>query len=236
MPLLLSKRNEHLVEWMDRPDCSRELLFNTYDQFGKINRLLSGWKKIYREYLKPIILQKEGGEIKILDIGCGGGDIIRYLNQLAVDDGHLVHFTGVDPDPRSFEFLKKSSWPSHITFRSASSAELVKEQLKFDVVISNHLMHHLTTRQLREVCRDAAILSDQLVLFSDIERSDIGYLSFSLIAPLLFRNSYIVKDGRISIRRSFRKYELQQELPGGWRVERRFPYRLLALHKKEINE
>lgn len=232
MPLLLTKRNEHLVEWMDRPDCDQELLFNTYRQFDRINRLLSGWKQIYRTYIRPVLAELDGEEAEILDIGCGGGDIIQYLNEMVVEDGFSVNFTGIDSDPRSREYLKQISWPAHIRFRSADSETLTKERKQFDIVISNHLMHHLTTRQLRSVCDDAATMSKNLVLFSDIERSDIGYLSFSTLAPLLFRNSYIVADGKISIRRSFRREELIQELPDGWEVKRRFPYRLLAIHRK----
>lgn len=231
MPQFLSKRNPGLVEWMDRPNCNRDLLFNTYQQFSRINRLLSGWKSIYKTYLRPVIVKKSG-KASILDIGCGGGDVLHLLQTFCRADGFDVRFTGIDPDPRSIQYLSALKWPENVQFKPQFSYQLVKENQLFDIVISNHVMHHLKENELTAVCADAEKLAGQLVIFSDIERSDIGYAMFSTIAPLLFRNSYIVPDGLISIKRSFRKEELDNLLSGRWVVERQFPFRLLAIHQK----
>lgn len=230
MPLFLSNRNETLVEWMDRDDCDRTLLQNTYRQFTRINKLLSGWKGIYKSHIKPVI-KNNSTKTTILDIGCGGGDILRLLDSLAKADGFQVDFTGIDPDRRSIEFLESNQWPENITFLHSSSGQLSAQNREFDIVISNHLMHHLSKKQLQSVCADAEKLTSKIAIFCDIERSDIGYASFGLIAPLLFRKSYIVTDGLISVRKSYRKDELQHTLPISWRVRRKFPFRLLATYR-----
>lgn len=230
MTLFLSHRNKNLTEWMDRPDCDPELLENTYRQFTTINKLLSGWNGIYKDFIKPVLNDKQG-KCSILDIGCGGGDIIRFLHELALKDGFDVEFMGIDPDNRSIEYLSSLDWPDSVQFRAVSSEILAKENRQFDIVISNHLVHHLSKQELKSVCMDSQKLSKSLILFNDIERSLIGYLSFSLFAPLLFQNSYIVRDGKISIKRSYRKAELKQVLPNGWKVKRKFPFRLFAVYK-----
>lgn len=235
MPLFLQKRNTGLTEWMDRPDCDPILLENTYRQFGRINRLLSGWKKIYANHLKPVI-QKNGGKASILDIGCGGGDVIRSLNQLCERDGFDVTFTGIDPDERASQYQKKLAPNNRITFRTVLSDEIVRQNERFDIVLSNHLLHHLTPSDLKELCNHSEQIARKKVLFSDIERSDIGYAAFATFAPLLFRNSYIVKDGQISIRRSYRKPELEEVLPTGWIVKRSFPFRLIATFQPRNHE
>jgi len=79
--------------------------------------------------------------------------------------------------------------------------------------------------------QDAEFLADRRVIFSDIERSFIGYSCFMTIAPLLFSRSFIVADGKRSIRRSFQKDELDPHLPDGWSVQRQFPFRLLAIYE-----
>lgn len=238
MPLFLKNRNPNLIEWMDRDDCDKELLFNTYDQFDRINKLLSGWDRIYNNYIKPHLLKSDADTdqpFTILDIGCGGGDIIRYLNTLCTKDGFHVLFTGIDPDTRALDYSNQSSQPHNVNFFSERSDELVKENRTFDIVISNHLMHHLSSSELTAICNDASTLAKSGVIFSDIERSDLGYLAFQTIAPLLFRNSYIVQDGLISIKKSYRKSELLSRLPEGWSVVRKFPFRLLALYNKNSN-
>lgn len=232
MPLFLKDRDPNLVEWMDRPDCDQEKLFNTYRQFYTINKLLSGWSSLFNHYLKPIIKAK-GGSATILDIGCGGGDILKHLNKLCLNESFEVELTGADPDPRARKFFEMNLKNTGIQFEQKTSHQLVEEGTSFDIVISNHLLHHLTNREVSSLCLDSEKLARQLVLFNDIERSDIGYGLFAVTTPLVFRNSFISVDGKISIRRSFRKQRLQQLLPQGWSVKRKFPFRLLAIHQKE---
>ena len=232
MPLILKNRNPNLVEWMDRQDCDIELLFNTYRQFKTINRLLSGWDKIYRINIKPHLMYT-AKPVSILDIGCGAGDILRYLRDLANKDGFKLNLTGIDPDIRAIEFIKQQSISDEIQFYPYRSEELIKEGRRFDIVITNHLLHHLNRKEMSAITKDAALLARKLVIFSDIERSDIGYAAFATVAPLLFRKSYIVKDGLISIKKSFTKEELQDTFAYPWIIKKQFPFRLLAILEKE---
>lgn len=229
MPLFLKERKEHLTEKMDQPDCDSDLLFKTYRQFRTINRLISGWQRIYKHHIRPV-LQDQSKPYSLLDIGCGGGDIIKLIDRLAKKDGFDLQITGIDPDKRAMEYLSNQNWPKNISLIKASSNDLVKKNRSFDIVISNHLMHHLKNPELKILCQDAEKLATQKIVFSDIERSDIGYASFKIGATPLFRSSFIVEDGLTSIKRSFRKDELQQALPERWTVQRQFPFRLLAIY------
>lgn len=231
MPLTLQKRQKHLSELMDDPDCDRRLLFNTYDQFQSINKLLGNWRGIYKKWILPV-LSANNGNTSILDIGSGGGDIIRYLASLSDHDGYIVNYTGIDPDSRALDYVQNKSFKKNIRFHRMTSSELADSGRKFDIVLSNHLLHHLDSRKLTSVCNDARTLSNKLVLFSDIERSRAGYTLFRLIAPLVFRNSFIVPDGLTSIKRSYTRNELQKALPRGWTVKRSFPFRLITTFQK----
>lgn len=228
MPLFLNKRNEQLTELMDQPDCDKHLLFNTYQQFTSINKLLSGWQRIYKKFIRPVF-SDPSQKYSILDIGCGGGDIIKLLDQLSKKNGLQVSLTGIDPDARAIQFLSKQKWPENISFMQSTSTDMAEQNQTYDVVISNHLVHHLTNSELSNVCAEAEKLATKRIVFNDIERSDIGYASFKISASLIFHNSFIVPDGLTSIRRSFRKEELQSALPDGWNVQRQFPFRLLAI-------
>lgn len=231
MPVFFKEREPNLTEWMDRPDCDQEKLFNTYRQFYTINNLLSGWSRLFEHYLKPII-KATNGKASILDIGCGGGDILKHLDKLCQKEGFNVKLTGIDPDPRAKEFFEMNLNNTEIHFRQKTTNQLVEEGACFDIVISNHLLHHLMNDEVKSLCIDSEKLAKQFVLFNDIERSDIGYGLFALSTPMLFRNSYISADGKISIRRSFRKDELKNLVPEAWSVKRKFPFRLLAIHQK----
>ncbi len=229
MPLFLTKRNGQLTELMDNPDCDKELLFNTYRQFSTLNKLISGWRGLYKSLIRPAI-RKHSDNFSLLDIGCGGGDLLRFLDLLAKKDGFEGSFVGIDPDPHALEFISKQQWPANITFHQTTAAELLKTGQTFDIVISNHLVHHLNREQLAGLCEEAERLASQKVIFNDIERSDLGYILFLSSASLIFHKSFIVPDGLTSIKRSYRKQELQAALPAGWSVHRKFPYRLIAIY------
>lgn len=228
MPLILSKRQPELVENMDLDDCDLQLLENTYAQFHRINALLSQWKKIYRYYIRPYLSRDRVNTI--LDIGFGGGDIPIQLSQWIRDDGFEAEITGIETDLRSFEYATALNGPDNILFRHISTTELLRENLRYDFVLSNHLLHHIPESELPVLLDEAVALCKQKVLFNDIQRSDLGYVAFNLFSRILFRNSFITRDGLISIRKSYTPDELSQITGPGWRVRRIFPYRLLLAY------
>lgn len=233
MPLFLSDRDTDSTELMDDPHCDLQALINTYHQFGKINPLISGWKRIYQNRIRPLF-SVQPKELTLLDIGFGGGDIPIRMAKWARDDDIDLQITAIETDQRAFDFVQTLDAPPNITFRHCSSTDLVQEGRQFDVVISNHLLHHLNHAELQQLLEESKKLSTKSVLFNDIERSDVGYLLFNLLSRPVFRSSFITQDGLTSIKRSYRKQELQQAAPENWMVERLFPYRLLLsyMHPK----
>jgi 2-polyprenyl-3-methyl-5-hydroxy-6-metoxy-1,4-benzoquinol methylase len=67
------------------------------------------------------------------------------------------------------------------------------------------------------------------VLFSDLDRSVISWAFFAVFAWPVSFGTFIHTDGLRSIRRSYVRQELIDLLPGGWSVQRQFPFRLLVM-------
>lgn len=229
MPFILSERNSDLTEWMDRPDCDPVLLENTYRQFATINRILSQWKKIYRNEIRPHLTKTKPATL--LDIGFGGGDIPYKLLEWAREDGFELQITAVETDPRAFRFAKQHRNNDNIEYLHCSSTDLLDQGKHFDFVISNHLIHHLDARSLPAFLDEATRLATCKVIFNDIERSDAGYALFNLFSGLIFRKSFIRRDGLLSIRRSYIADELRAQVPGKWNVQRIFPFRLVLCYE-----
>ncbi|MDX1617957.1 MAG: methyltransferase domain-containing protein [Balneolaceae bacterium] len=230
MPLFLKERDTDATEFMDDPECDREELFNTYRQFGVVNALISRWRTIYLRHIRPHCADP-GQTYTLLDIGFGGGDIPRRLARWAAEDRIRLRVTGIETDPRAMEFVRRQQFPDSVRFRRASSTDLAEKGDTFDFVISNHLLHHLDREEFHGLLDEARRLSTRKVLFNDIERSDLGYLLFNLLARPIFRSSFITHDGLTSIRRSYTRSELELRIPDNWRVERIFPYRLLLIYE-----
>ncbi len=215
---------------MDLPDCDPTKLELTYRQFELVNRLFSGWRQLYRRELRPLL--SSDSETTLLDIGCGGGDLARQLALWSARDKLLLEVTGIDPDARAYSY--SSHRPHHVSvrFRQADSADLVREGRRFDVVISNHVIHHLQPADLARLLADSQALARRISLHNDLRRNIAAYALFSL-AALPFRGSFIRADGLTSIRRSYTQAELAAAAPPGWQVARHSPFHQVLLHRPE---
>jgi 2-polyprenyl-3-methyl-5-hydroxy-6-metoxy-1,4-benzoquinol methylase len=222
----LSIRAEDLHESMNDPNCSREKLFKTYREFTLTNRLLAGWRRCYASLIRPHL--RVGEESTLLDIGFGGGDIPRALAAWARRDGFQLEITGIEQDARALEYVSTLPKRGGVTFRKASLDDLLREKLMFDFVISNHVLHELTNREVGVFRNQVEALTRRFSIMNDIARSSPGYLLFAGTVPLFMRNSFSAADGLISIRRSFTRHELQSALGPRWRVRNAAWFRLIA--------
>ncbi|HAY37168.1 MAG: methyltransferase domain-containing protein [Bacteroidetes Order II. Incertae sedis bacterium] len=212
---ILRHRRGDLIELMDDPNCDPELLNNTYRHFHHVNRLLSGAHRVYTQWIRPELLR---GSKSILDIGCGGGDLLLKLSAWAAADGLDVEIVGADPDPNAFEYLSKVAFPETVSFRQADTTSLIQSGESFDIVVSNHLLHHLAENEIHAFLEQSQRLAKRLVVHNDIRRDDVAFIGFIPIG-LMFRRSFILTDGLRSIRRSYLPSELSRLAPDGWNAK-----------------
>jgi 2-polyprenyl-3-methyl-5-hydroxy-6-metoxy-1,4-benzoquinol methylase len=224
---LLAHRAAGLVERMDDPDCDPQKLRRTYVQFEIVNRLISGWGRLYSQYLRP---QLHAGARSILDVGAGGGDIARMVYRNAVADGFPVQITAIDTDARAVQFMQSSTRDAMISVRHTGVGELLAGNERFDIVLSNNVLHHLSAEDIPGFLHDTHALAAALTIHSDIRRDDLAYLGF-LPAHILFPGSFIAEDGLTSIRKSYCPQELRALLPPAWDVREMSLFRTLCVRR-----
>ena len=221
---------------MDKPGCDRQRLELTYRHFSLINPLLTGWHRIYRQYILPLARDRRG-PISLLDVGCGGGDIAVRLGKWANDDNVDIEITAIDPDPRALKYAGNHNHipAGNVKFSSETAEELLQNDSNYDIVITNHVLHHLSDQQIPSFLDLLKRLARHYVLANDIRRSVPGYMFFYLGTAVVpaFRHSFIRTDGLLSIRRSFTAGELQKLTASlGYKVKKPHPFRLLALYER----
>ncbi|GAA1131149.1 class I SAM-dependent methyltransferase [Citricoccus alkalitolerans] len=226
----LRERRPSAVEQMDDPDCDLEALHRTYQGFGVVNPVVAGWQLTYRRWIRPLLDPVR--TVTVLDIGSGGGDRPRALTRQARRDGFRVHITAIDPDARAHAWATARPAVPGLGFRRSTSGDLVAAGERYDLVVSNHLLHHLDPAELDGLLADSERLAVRRAVHSDIRRSPAAYALFSAGAGLarpLFPGSFIRPDGLASIRRSYTPAELAAVLRPGWRVQTQLPWRNLAV-------
>lgn len=221
-------RSAELRELMDDPDVDLVRLERTYAHFRLVNAVLTDWRRLYQREIRPRLDPRRTSTL--LDVGSGGGDVARRLARWARADGLPLEVTGVDPDPRAHDWALRGRTVPGLSFERTDTTALVRDGRRFDVVVSNHLLHHLRDGEVLALLADSTRLAGSLVLHDDLERSTGARLAWGVLALPAARRSLLRHDGMVSIRRSFTRDELARLVPGGWTVHPRVPSRLVLRH------
>lgn len=222
-------RDITITELMDDPDCDPNKLLRTYRQFGFVNRMFSNWVKIYKEFISPHLSDRDQ-KYTLLDVGCGLMDNSRYIQQLAHRDGYSIEITGLDPNPILKHFFEDAIKDNSVQFLSSYLHD-IDPTFKYDFIISNHLIHHLSDPQIAELHKEISYRTKKVAIMNDIHRSRLAYIGFSIITLPYKGWTFIQTDGRRSIKRSFKPNELKTLVPKGWVVKVVFPFRLLTVYE-----
>jgi SAM-dependent methyltransferase len=162
---------------------------------------------------------------RLLDVGCGSGDVASFLVGAA---GRQTLAVGVD-----LKLLHVRQVPAAVTPLVADVHALPFRDRTFDVVLTSLFLHHFDGDAAVAVLRDLYRLCRRALVITDLRRAQVPYLFGRASFPWLFRSRVSVADGLLSIRRAFREDEMRAafaaaEIPDV-RIRRVFPYRLLAV-------
>jgi SAM-dependent methyltransferase len=165
---------------------------------------------------------------RLLDVGCGSGDVPVVLRRLL--RGRLAA-AAVD-----IKLLHLQAAPRDLLRVVADARTLPFAPGTFDVVTASLFLHHFEEHQLPDLLRSLYALARRALVVNDLRRARVPYVFGKLVFPVLFRSRVSVEDGLVSIRRSFREPELQAAFAAAGvpavRIERNWPYRLLAVAEK----
>jgi SAM-dependent methyltransferase len=180
-------------------DCSYEEFRDCLRSLERVNRWLLG----YRPTLTWLQRLPRGlrEPTHIVDVGCGGGDLLRQIATWARRRGIAVRLTGIDLNPHAAraaaEFTPKEFGIEWIT----GDALLFQPEKKIDIVVSSLTAHHLEDDEVVALLRWMEESALQGWFINDLERDEWSYRLFGWV-----RWHPIVRhDGPVSFRRAFRK-------------------------------
>lgn len=227
-------RRIYLPELMDAPDCDEPTLLRTYRQLALINRTISRMHGLLDRHVLQHAAQ-EGGEAHVVEVGCGGGDVLFWLATQARRRKLKLRFTGTDTDARALSLAAKrlASFPE-VQLRALPLQQTDELQPKPDYVFCNHVLHHIPPADVPAALRAMQQAARRRLLVNDLHRSHLSYAAYTVLARLLFHRSFTFHDGRLSIRKGFVPRELEETvrlagLPAETIVATAFPGRILVL-------
>src|SRR5215217_3456047 len=139
--LIDTTHRSNAPEMMDDFNMKGDILKDALDKIAKINQLLGG-NKITIEGVKSLLKGRHAQTpVKILDIGCGNGDMLRALAQYAIKYELNFSLTGIDANSFTIQHAKQLSidYPN-IKFECKDIFENLTEE--YDIMLCTLTLHH----------------------------------------------------------------------------------------------
>jgi len=193
-------RRAHLSEWMDEP-CSYADFRECLRDLEQVNRVVMTYRPTLR-WLRQFAGAPEK-TLHIVDVGCGGGDMLRRVEGWALAHDVAVKLTGIDLNPYAAqaarEFTPESSRIEWIT----GDAFSYEPDVPIDVVISSLFTHHLPDDEIVRFVAWMERVTARGWFINDLHRERMPYYGFRALAELMRWHRFVRHDGPVSIRRSF---------------------------------
>lgn len=177
------------------------------------NRLLGGYRAT-RAVFTPLFQRAD--YCRILDLGTGDGEFVADLVQWGSRWGCHTEVVGVDANPATADYARRTldaSLPptlrSRASIRTADARSMDVADGAFDVAHASLFLHHFFGDDLLRVLREMHRVSRWGVLINDLHRHPLAYASIVLLTALLPVSAMYRHDAPASVRRGFRRAELQ---------------------------
>ncbi|MGB5237230.1 MAG: methyltransferase domain-containing protein [Flavobacteriaceae bacterium] len=204
-------------EIMDQATLEPESLAGAYRDINRSNELLGGYAATFKALRHQMDTIGQSGPIRILDMGCGDGGMLRYLAKRFKKLNLDVEYLGLDLNTDAISLARENSkdFPE-IKYNVADIMEYQTEAGLFDYVLCTLTLHHFSDEDIPRVISVCQNCCKRAVIINDLQRSQIAYYLFKFFSAIFIGSAVARNDGLVSIRKAFRKVEL-------FEISKRFP-------------
>ncbi len=203
------KERSYEAEIMDDLEMEGAELASTLNQIAMVNQwlggttvVLSGLKKMWKGLPK-------GQPIKIIDLGCGGGEILRKIADWGRKNNRPIELIGIDANAFIVDYAQQASlnYPE-IQFQQLDVFSSAFTQMDYDIALCSLFLHHFRDEEILLLLKTMKKCAKIGVLINDLQRSRLAHLLFDGVTRVLGASKMVRHDGKLSIRRAFRRSEL----------------------------
>lgn len=218
-------------EIMDQPDLDPTRFIGSLVGLRRINGVTGSARILWPDLVEAARL-KSPETLKVLDVACGGGDIVVTLSRKAKKAGLPIAFTGCDINPLAVEQARKHAESSRVGaefYTMDATADALPNDS--DVIMCSFFLHHLPDPEAVVFLRRAAASAQDRLLIHDLVRARAGYVLAKVGTAALLCNDVCRIDGPRSVQGAFTcpEAEALSDAAGldGAVIVPRFPYRYL---------
>ena len=194
-------RRADLSEWMDEP-CSYEDFRACLRDLAQVN-MVTFTHRPTMHWLKRIAQRRGAEPLHVVDVGCGGGDLLRHVEGWAVKEGIPVKLTGIDLNPYAARAAREfTPATSRIEWITGDAFSYAPEQ-PIDCIVSSLFTHHLPEAGIVSFLAWMERMAVRGWFINDLSRARVPYYAFKVLANAARWHRFVRNDGPVSIRRAF---------------------------------
>ena len=196
-------------EIMDDFAMEGEILRDALDKIASINQLLGG-NKVTLDGVKTLITGKPFDQvIRITDIGCGNGDMLRTLADYAKKQGLHFILKGIDANKFTINHAESLSvnYPN-ITYACKDIFEDLNKDEPCDIMLCTLTLHHFKDEEIIDLLNNFNRSATMGIVINDLQRSAVAYYLFKALCYVFRLNDMSREDGLVSILRGFKRADL----------------------------
>ena len=196
-------------EIMDDFAMEGEILRDALDKIASINQLLGG-NKVTLAGVKILIANKPLDQvIRITDIGCGNGDMLRALADYAKKQGLHFILKGIDANKFTISHAQSLSenYPN-ITYACSDIFDDLSKTEPCDIMLCTLTLHHFKDEEITDLLENLKRSAAIAIVINDLQRSAVAYYLFKALCYVFRLNDMSREDGLVSILRGFKSADL----------------------------
>ena len=217
-------------ERMDHADVDVAEMRRALADLDRLASFLGGWSSSFGPLRTRLVGRKQ---VRILDVGAGSGAMARALVGEARRRGVDARVVAADLHPSACRVAREvARREDALHVARADARRLPFADGAFDFSFGSLFLHHFDGEELRTILSEMRRVAREGVVVADLERSRPAYWGVWLASRLLTRSPVTRHDGPLSVRRAFRREDLEEwrrvKGLGGLRWRRALPFRWVA--------
>jgi trans-aconitate methyltransferase len=183
--------------------CSYEVFRGCLRSLEQINRWLLGYRPTL-DWLRRLPVGWHD-PVHIVDVGSGGGDLLRQIAGWARRRGIAVELTGIDQNPYAARAAAESTAKELGIAWVTGNALLYRPEKQVDIVVSSLTAHHLEDGEIVALLGWMEATAQAGWFINDLERSEWSCRMFGWVERIARWHRFVRHDGQASFRRAFRE-------------------------------
>jgi 2-polyprenyl-3-methyl-5-hydroxy-6-metoxy-1,4-benzoquinol methylase len=202
----LSRRHRQ-PEIMDAPDLPATRMIETLRGLRLVNTVTRSSRLMWPD-LVAAARRRGGKRLRVLDVACGGGDVLMTLSRWAAKAGLAIELAGCDASPEAVSYAREIAAKAGLPI-GFFEVKVGRDPLPegYDMIMSTLFLHHLDEEDAIVFLREVAAKARDRLVVQDLLRSRLSYWFARAGTRLLLLNDICRLDGRTSVEGAFTRDE-----------------------------